>query len=232
MTGGRIVTLSDWLFQNNDCDDERRAEWAVQLAQLLPQCKDGHLNPERIDVDETGNILSLNDSSIMLDEYSAPELLKDDETRSFSTAVFSYGLIIDKLYRGVSFFTEKDWDTEEIIQQTKDDWFEPFDADPLEDVLRACLGTPQNRPKTMSELKTLLLNNSDTAQIIENNPRHSWTNESAEKEVDTGLAIGIDPGTSNSTVAYYPGRQIPLFGITQRKSSDSVGYLFQRKNAR
>ena len=53
------MTLSDWL-KDNDCNDEQRAEWAIQLAQLLLQCKDGNLNPERIDVDETGNGLSLN----------------------------------------------------------------------------------------------------------------------------------------------------------------------------
>lgn len=214
------MTLFDWLLSDNDCNDEQRAEWAVQLAQLLPQCKDGHLNPERIDVDETGNALSLNDSSTVLDEYSAPELLKDDEARSFSTAVFSYGLIIDALYRNASFFAEKNWSIEEILRQTEGDWFEPLDEDdPLADVLRACLSDSQSRPKTPDELKAVLLNNADIAQIIKNNPQHPWATESGEDfaqtdatnsdddstqdEVDTGLAIGIDLGTSNSTVAYY-----------------------------
>lgn len=239
------MTLSDWL-KDNDCNDEQRAEWTVQLAQLLPQCKDGHLNPERIDVDETGNGLSLNNSSIILDEYSAPELLKDDEAKSFSTAVFSYGLIIDELYRGVSFFTEKDWTTEEILRQTEGDWFEPFDEDdPLADILRVFLSDNQSRPKTLLELKAILLKNADIAQIIKNNPQHPWATESvedftqseatnsdddsAQDEVDTGLAIGIDLGTSNSTVAYYQAGRYHYLELRNGKRLIPSAIYFKEK---
>lgn len=239
------MTLSDWL-KDNDCNDEQRAEWTVQLAQLLPQCKDGHLNPERIDVDETGNGLSLNNSSIILDEYSAPELLKDDEAKSFSTAVFSYGLIIDELYRGVSFFTEKDWTTEEILRQTEGDWFEPFDEDdPLADILRVFLSDSQSRPKTLLELKAILLKNADIAQVIKNNPQHPWATESvedftqsdttnsdddsAQDEDDTGLAIGIDLGTSNSTVAYYQAGRYHYLELRNGKRLIPSAIYFKEK---
>lgn len=239
------MTLSDWL-KVNDCNDERRAEWTIQLAQLLPQCKDGHLNPERIDVDETENSLSLNNSSIMLDEYSAPEILKNDEVNNFSTAVFSYGLIIDELYRGASFFTEKEWSTEEILRQTEGDWFEPFDEDdPLGDILNVLLSDNQSRPKTLNELKALLLKNADIAHIIKNDPQHPWATESVDDstqpnatifnddstqdEVDTGLAIGIDLGTSNSTVAYYQAGRYHYLELRNSKRLIPSAIYFKEK---
>ena len=170
------MNLSDWL-KVNSCDEETHINWAIQLAQLLEKCTDGHLNPERISVDEQEKILSLNDSDIFLDEYSAPEKSKDTSINDFSAAVFSYGLIVEELFLKCDA-------TEE----------------PLENIVKICLDDVQKRPQNFSELKNLLLQNDSVAQYLKNNPDNIW----AEKEIcDTGLAVGIDFGTSNSTVAYY-----------------------------
>lgn len=215
------MTLSDWLMENG-CDDELRAKWAISLAQLLPKCSDSHLNPDRIEIDDALN-LSLNNSGVIIDEYSAPEMLDDNTARNFSTAVFSYGMVLDYLFRMASYVTDKGWTTEEFLQQVNDseEWFEPMEGDPLEEILRTCLSKQQNRSQTPQELKELLMNNADIQTYLRNNPDHEWATgdsdtadstpeeptpnatEEDEEIYDSGLAIGIDLGTSNSTVAYY-----------------------------
>ena len=238
------MTLSDWLERSDLINDEQRAEWAVALACLLEQSSDGHLNPDRIDVDETNNRLSLNDSATILDEYSAPELLKDEGDRNFSTTVFSYALIVDGILRGSSFLSSKDWSTEEFLRQVEEspDWFEPFKDDPLEDILCACLSNLQTRPKSFGELTALLLDNSDTAQIIKNSSEYQWltapeeqteyasdtpssNDETEQDEVDTGLAVGIDLGTSNSTVAYYKAGRYHYLEIRGKRLVPSAIYF-------
>ena len=238
------MRLSDWLMENV-CDDELRTEWAISLAKLLPQCPDGHLNPERIETDDDLN-LSLNDSSAIIDEYSSPEMLNDNSKQNFSSAVFSYGMVLDYLFRNASYVTDKGWSTEEFLQQVEesDDWFEPMDDDPFEEVLRACLDKPQNRPQTPQELKALLLKNADVQTYLRDNPDHEWANddetsaesapedfsseESAQDDEpaqDSGLAIGIDLGTSNSTVAYYKDGRYQYLEVKGKRLIPSAIYF-------
>jgi molecular chaperone DnaK (HSP70) len=230
--------LSDWIVENN-CDDELRVEWTLALAKLLEECPDGHLNPERIEIDEALN-LSLNDSSTFLDEYSAPEMLEDDSVRNFSTVVFSYGLIIDLLFRGASYLTDKEWSTEEFLNQVADssDWFESMEDDPLEEILRVCLASPQNRPQSPDALKKLLVANEEISRYLMQNPNHAWAKnidepeedifeepEPAEEEQDSGLAIGIDLGTSNSTVAYYQAGKYQYLELRNKRLIPSAIYF-------
>lgn len=198
------MTLSDWL-EVNDCDEERRVAWAIQVAQLSAQCTDGHVNPERIDVDLKGDLI-LNNSDIFLEEYSAPETFKDSDIRDFSTAIFSCGLIIDELLRKAAYTNLRE--LSEYTEENADNWFKPCENDKLEDILRICLGSAQSRPQTLEELKKLFLKNKTIAQYLKNHPENKWAvadNNSAGDldSEDTGFAIGIDLGTSNSTVAYY-----------------------------
>ena len=231
------MNLLNWIYENT-CDDERRAEWAIKLSQMLTRCQDGHLNPERIEVDEQTLDLSLNDSQIFLEEYSAPELLEDNSAQSFLTAVFSYGLIIDSLLRGTSYIAEKNWDSEEFLRQVSENenWFEPSEEDPLKSITSACLKSPSKRPQNFSELKDLLIENDDIRIYLKNNSLNDWLenyttateaeeNETEETEQDSGLAIGIDLGTSNSTVAYFKNGNYQYIEVKNKRLIPSAIYF-------
>ena len=212
------MTLSEWL-ECNECDEERRVAWAIKLAQLSAQCTDGHLNPERIDVDAQEN-LTLNESDIFLEEYSAPETFKDNDIRDFSTTVFSCGIIIDELLRKAAYTNFRE--LTEYIEGDADTWFKPCQNDALEDILRVCLGAVQLRPQTPEDLKKLFLNNEKITQYLQNHPENKWAsynNNSADNpaEEDTGLAIGIDLGTSNSVVAYYKDGRYNFLEVKSRR---------------
>lgn len=237
------MNLLKWFFEDpNNCDDERRAEWAIKLSKMLAQCNDGHLNPERIEVEEQTLDLTLNDSQVFLNEYSAPELLEDNSAQSFLTAVFSYGLILDSLFRGTSYIAEKNWTSEEFLQKVSENenWFEPVEDDPLESILRVCLSTPQNRPQNLNELKDLLFENEDVRIYLKNNSDKDWTknydtsnsipskageNTDSDAEQDSGLAIGIDLGTSNSTVAYFKGGRYQYIEVKNKRLIPSAIYF-------
>lgn len=242
------MTLWDWLArdENESCDDEQRVILAINIANLTGQCSDGHLNPERIDVADDLSV-SLNNNSNVQDEYAAPEILRDEGAKGFVSAVFSYGVILDELLRGSSYVTEKSWTTEEFLRhiETAEEWFEPFEnSDPLEDVLRPCLATdPSKRPQTFEELKNLLSRNSDVANFLKSNPQYSWTESQTEdnsaptepqhseetkqtdEDSDAGLAIGIDLGTSNSTVAYYKSGKYKYIEVSNKRLIPSAIYF-------
>ena len=244
-----LMNLSDWL-ASHECDDERRILWAIDLAELLPSVPDGHINPERVDVDESTLTLSLNDSDSLLDEYTAPEILQDDVKPGFSSAVFSYALIVDELLRGASYSVQQGWSTEDfLVAAQKSIWFEPFVDDPLADVLMVCLGEVGNRPKDFSALKTLLSGNTEVANYLRNSPEHKWSkrdNDSSRDTIpgdsaqtdksdydeqensdssDSGLAIGIDLGTSNSTVAYYQNGKFKYIEVREKRAVPSAIYF-------
>ena len=231
------MILSDWL-KENYCDDERRAEWAITLAQLLEKCTDNHLNPDRIEIDEETFDLSLNDSVIFIDEFFDHEKL-DETNQHFATAVFSYGMVLDFLYRSIPYVKDKGWTIGEFLNQVEtDDWFEPVENDPLENILRSCLSKLPNRPQTPKALKNLLMSNSDIALYLKSDPNHEWNkisdaeddeevvhNTAKKNDKDSGLAVGIDLGTSNSTVAYYKAGRFQYIEVRGRRLIPSAIYF-------
>ena len=119
------MNLSDWLGVNNYPNDEQRILWTLQLADLLKNCPNGHINPKLVDVNPNDLSLSLNDSGILLDEYSAPENIQGEENGGFTAAVFSYGLIVDEFFRGASYITEHEWSVNDFLAEIRanDNWF-------------------------------------------------------------------------------------------------------------
>ena len=229
------MTLSSWLM-NNDCSADRRAEWAISLAQQLEQCSDGRLNPGRIEIDEFWFELSLNNP----DEFLSPEILEFNlthSTQNFLSAVFSYGLILDYLYRGSPYMLDKGLTDQEFLQQVKssEDCFEAAEGDPLKEILRTCLAAPQNRPQSPEALKALLVDNAEIKRYLRNNPDHEWANDindnhaknfvPVETNQDSGLAVGIDLGTSNSTVAYYQAGKYKYLEFRNSKLIPSAIYF-------
>ena len=228
------MTLASWL-TNNECDDEQRILFCIHLAKLLPKCLDGHLDPEQIDINENPISLVYNGNPRKIVEYSSPEDLREEKVSAFPSAVFSFGIILDELIRRVPYLTDKDWSTDEFLEQIDKSipWFHPFDDDPMEDIILSCLkNDPAKRPQTINDLNNLILNNQEISTYIaknnisfgensqenndtkvENSDSDSESNESqTEEEVDSGLAIGIDLGTSNSTVAYYHAGRVEIIG--------------------
>ena len=233
------MNLSDWLI-GHECDDERRIDWALQLVDILSALPDGHINPERIEVEEISKSLSLNNSVALLDDYNAPEILQGETQPGFVSAVFSYALMVDELLRGSSYRAERGWSNEEFLTAVKesDAWFEPIEDDPLADVLIACLGKASDRPQEYADLKKLLLSNDEVSGYIKRNPLHIWQNdtvvetETHQKEAttqpfdqDTGLGIGIDLGTSNSTVAYYQAGKFQYIEVHNKRAVPSAIYF-------
>lgn len=250
------MNLSDWL-AGNECDDERRLIWALNLAELLPAVPDGHMNPERVDVAEPSLELTLNGSDSLLDEYTAPEVLQDEAAPGFASAVFSYALMVDELLRGSSYSLERSWSTEDFLAAARNpEWFEPFEDDPLADVLGTCLGEASKRPQDFFALKEMLLENNEVANYLQNSPRHGWSetaddggeeishgipgqaeqNSQEEKESaddsDSGLAIGIDLGTSNSTVAYYQAGKFKYIEVRDKRAVPSAIYFKDREQGK
>ena len=239
------MRLSDWLLKNGDCDDEQRIILALRLTQVLNQFPDGHVNLERLELDEHSFELKPNGDLKMLDEYSAPELLSNDQPASFASAVFSYGTILDELLRGSSYCVFQGWDATTFLDQVNGsgDWFIPFEDDPLEDIVTACLQSdPAARPQSLEELIALLKSNDDVANYLRDN-KLPWFEQNAapdveqqsdqsdqfeqsaqqteddeeEEPTDAGIAIGIDLGTSNSTVAYYDSGKFHYTIVDQRR---------------
>ena len=136
---------------------------APALAQFLDECSDGHLNPDRIEIDEDLN-LSLNDST----KFAAP----------------------------------------------------------------------QNRPQSLDALKKLLVANEEISRYLMQNPNHAWAKNidepeesyskepaPVEEEQDSGPAIGIDLGTSNSTVAYYQAGKYQYLEVRNKRLIPSAIYF-------
>ena len=221
------------LLQDSDTriSNDIRCKLAAEFARLAISSKDGHLNSNRIDIDADSLVLSLNDDNAIEDEYASPELLQDNMDKPFASVVFSIGIMLDELRRGSTYWSEQGWNVNAFENElaAKGNWWLPVsDDDPLGEVIRACVAVnPEERPQTPQALAQLLnaagievteIDNdqaepaADAEMGIDNDSEPLNDDATSEKNVRTGSAeatsadtvsVGIDLGTSYSTVSYY-----------------------------
>lgn len=238
------MVLDKWLaLQDSDMpiDGEIRTRLISQLAKLVGQVSDGHLNGARIDIDEDSMTLSLNDDSAIRNEYASPELLRDEMKVPFASAVFSFGVLMDEFRRGATYWREQDLDMtsfEAMVEEKGDDWLPVASDDPLADAIKACVSVnPEERPQTPMTLVELLntvgiavnidqeemmmtpqAKNASTANKPESG---NATADNAEK-TRAAFPVGIDLGTSYSTVAYYKDGRLHFLEIRRQLSTPSA----------
>ena len=109
--------LDDWLLMNYVAQPvpiEVRVRLLPELLRLAGEVKDGHLNSTRIEIDDRQMKLSLNEDRGIQDEYASPELLQDKMKNSFTSAVFSLGILVDELKRGSTYIMAQNWNRIEI----------------------------------------------------------------------------------------------------------------------
>ena len=237
------MVLDEWLVlrdSNAPIEGEIRARLTVQLASLVGKVSDGHLNSARIDIDEKSMTLSLNDDYSIKDEYASPELLRDEMKDSFVSAVFSFGVLLDELRRGATYWREQDFsvaDFERVITEKGDDWLPTFSDDPMAGIIKKCVAiSPDNRPNTPLMLEKLMntagiaitLDQQETASNNAENeptPYDSASENSTDDKADTESAVfpvGIDLGTSYSTAAYYKDGRLHFLEIRHQQSTPSA----------
>lgn len=238
------MVLDEWLVlldSDAPIDGEVRTQLISQLANLVGQVSDGHLNSARIDIDEDRMTLSLNDDRGIKDEYASPELLRDEMKSPFASAVFSFGVLVDEFRRGTTYWREQDLDMasfEAMVAEKGDDWLPVAGDDPLADVVKACVSVnPEERPQTPMALAELLnrvgiVVNIDQEEMtaapqVEN---VSMASESASENaaadnadaVCVAFPVGIDLGTSYSTAAYYKDGRLHFLEIRRQLSTPSA----------
>lgn len=236
------MVLDEWMVlrdSDTHIEDDIRTQLVSQMASLVGKASDGHLNSARIDIDENSLTLSLNDDSIIKDEYASPELLRDEMKSPFASAVFSFGLLLDEFRRGSTYWREQDLEAssfERLLDEKGDDWLPIFSDDPLVDVIKACVAVnPEGRPQNPIMLEKLLhkagimakLEQPETVVSLENETKESGSasenigSDNAATE-NAAFPVGIDLGTSYSTVAYYKDGRLHFLEIRHQLSTPSA----------
>lgn len=238
--------LDDWLLMNYVAQPvpiEVRVRLLPELLRLAGEVKDGHLNSTRIEIDDRQMKLSLNEDRGIQDEYASPELLQDKMKNSFTSAVFSLGILVDELKRGSTYIMAQNWNRIEIednINKFGNDWLKPLSDDPLSDIIRGCTRIDSiDRPQTPSDLRQMFLENSivqqywpdiaDNKSEIDNDSNGSNqegpAQDDSRRETQNVVPVGIDLGTSYSTVAYYKDGKVHFLEVRQQNSIPSVIFL-------
>ena len=178
-----MKNFCDWILKNSTKDDFVKSipRLAVKLAELLPACDEGYLGTEAIAIDEDSCMLELDNSEEKMNDYMSPELLKGEEfDNHFTSAVFSYGVIVDELIRGCTYCMEKELSKEQLLQayeEKGDEWL-PLDEEnaAFNDIITACVKVvPARRIQSIKEMEEMLKGNVLTAAYITINGFHPAT---------------------------------------------------------